>query len=59
MKTYILTNDDIVEVLYNDMLKDRPYLLRFYNYDNETYEIRMNKQDIDVFIGILNKILEV
>lgn len=58
MTTYILTNDDIVEILYNDMLKDRPYLLRFYNYDNEKYEIRMNKEDIDYFTKILHTILE-
>lgn len=58
MTTYILTNDDIIEIIYNDMLKDRPYLLRFYNYDNEKYEIRMNKEDVDYFTKILNTILE-
>lgn len=56
MKTYILTNNDIVEILYNDMLKDRPYLLRFYNYHGEKYEIRMNQSDIDQFVEILTEL---
>lgn len=56
MNTYILTKDDIVEILHNDLLKDRPYLVRFYNYDGEKYEVRMNQEDIDFFINILNKL---
>jgi hypothetical protein len=55
MTQYILTDNDILEILYNDMIKDRPYLLRFYNYDNEKYEIRMTKNDIEIFIELLNE----
>lgn len=58
MTTYILTENDIIEILHNDLLKDRPYLIRFYNYDGEKYETRMNKEDIDFFIELLKDIKE-
>ncbi len=55
MNQYLITDDDIVEILHNNLLQNRPYLLRFTNYDNERYEIRMSEEDITYFIKILKE----
>lgn len=55
MNQYLMTDDDVVEILHNKLLKNRPYLLRFTNYDNERYEIRMSEEDITYFIKVLKE----
>ena len=51
---YIVLEDDIITIMYNDVLKKKPFLIRFNNYNNESYEIRAEKEDIEKLINKLN-----
>lgn len=55
----IVLEDDIIEILHNHSLSKNPYLIRFTNYHNMTYEIRANENDIRELSEILNKIVDV
>jgi hypothetical protein len=58
--TLDLTNDS-VDILHNSLLSYRPYLLRFNNFNNEQYELRLNKEqlnDLYNFLGDYIKNLE-
>jgi hypothetical protein len=39
----------IVELHHNPILKFKPYLIRVYSYNNDPYEIRVNKIQLDQF----------
>lgn len=52
----IVLEKDIIEILYNENLKKKPYLLRFINYDNESYEIRADENDLRELTTIINDI---
>jgi len=54
----ILLEDDIIEIFYNSNLSKKPYLIRLMNYNNDLYEIRANKEDIDEISLILNQIIQ-
>ena len=41
-----LTND-IMELIYNPILKYRPFLLRIINFNNEKYELRLNENELN------------
>jgi|LakMenE01Jun11ns_1017448.scaffolds.fasta_scaffold8672918_1 hypothetical protein len=43
---YIILQDDIIEIMHNELLKNKPFLIRFTNYSNENYEIRMNQNEL-------------
>lgn len=45
----ITYKDDIIEILHNENLDKKPYLLRFFNFHNERYEIRMDEDDLKDF----------
>lgn len=51
---YIVLDGDFITIIYNEQLKKRPYLIRFINFDNEQYEIRMEKEELDEFIKFLS-----
>lgn len=53
----ILFEDNVIEILYNKFLSKNPYLIRFFNYDGEVYEMRASKNDLDNFQKILEKIV--
>lgn len=55
---YLILENDVIELLYNGMLKNKPYLLRFCNFNNEIYEIRLDKSDIKFINNFLNGYLE-
>ena len=47
---------DLVEVHYNPVLKNKPYLVRVFNYDSdEPNEIRLEESDIKNLYEILKK----
>ena len=46
---------DIIEIHYNSILKNKPYLVRVFNYDNEPTELRLDKKDIDKLYYILKQ----
>lgn len=50
---YIMFENDIITIMYNEILKNKPYLIRLNNYDNEQYEIRMSKEEIDDFLKFI------
>lgn len=43
---YIILQDDIIEIMHNELLKNKPFLIRITNYTNENYEIRMNQNEL-------------
>lgn len=55
LKTIVLEND-IVEILYNENLSRKPYLLRLVNYNNELYEMRADENDLKELSSIINDI---
>ena len=47
---------DLIEVHYNPILKNKPYLVRVFNYDSdEPNEIRLEEKDIKNLYEILKK----
>ena len=59
MTTLVRTLDleyDLIEVHYNPILKNKPYLVRVFNYDSdEPNEIRLEESDIKNLYEILKK----
>lgn len=51
---YIVFDGDFITIIHNEQIKKRPYLIRFINFDNEQYEIRMEKEELDRFIKFLS-----
>jgi len=49
---------DTVELLFNDQLSNRPYLIRLKNDYGEMYEMRCDKEELRWLSGFLNKTLE-
>jgi hypothetical protein len=43
---HIIFDDDIIEIMYNKNLSCKPYLIRFTNYSNESYEMRADVADL-------------
>lgn len=54
----IVLDQDAVEILANENLLYKPYLLRFSNYGNERYEMRLSRDDLKVLTDFLNNYLE-
>jgi hypothetical protein len=52
-KQTIILDDNIIEILYNENLSKNPYLIRFFNYDNQTYEMRASEQELKQLSEIL------
>lgn len=40
-------SEDIVEVLYNDVVSSKPFLIRLSNYSNEKYDIRLDLYELE------------
>lgn len=58
LKTIILEND-IIEILYNKNLTNKPYLLRLISYNNELYEMRADADDLKKLRDIINDIFSI
>lgn len=52
----IVLEKDIIEILYNENLKKKPYLLRFINYNNERYELRADENELKELSAIIEDI---
>lgn len=52
----IVLEKDIIEILYNEHLKNKPYLLRFINYNNELYEMRADENELKELSAIIDDI---
>jgi hypothetical protein len=53
----IVLDQDAVEILVNENLKYKPYMLRFTNYNHEKYEMRLSGDDLKVLTDFLNSCL--
>ena len=51
----VVFEKDTVELLLNDQLSNRPYLLRFTNDYNERYEMRCGKDELKWLSEFLSK----
>lgn len=51
----IVLDQDAVEILANENLFYKPYLLRLTNYNNERYEMRLSRDDLKVLADFLNE----
>ena len=40
-------SDDMVELLYNDNLNNKPYMVRLTNFSNERYEMVLSRKDME------------
>lgn len=40
-------SDDMVELLYNDNLRNKPYMVRLTNFSNERYEMVLSRKDME------------
>jgi len=55
VRTLIL-DYDLIEVHYNPLLKNKPYLVRVYNWDSsEPTELRLEKTEVDSLYKVLTK----
>lgn len=54
----IVLDQDAVEILANENLLYKPYLLRLTNYNNERYEMRLSGDDLKVLADFLNQFVE-
>mgnify|MGYP003332898516 CR=1 FL=1 len=39
-------DDGVIEIHHNILLKNKPYLLRLFSYNNYPQEIRLDEQDV-------------
>jgi len=47
---------DLIEIHYNTILKNKPYLVRVYNYnDSEPTEVRLQETDLEYLYQILQE----
>jgi hypothetical protein len=47
---------DTIEIHYNELLKNKPYLVRFVNYNNgERQELRLTEEDVKNLYNILKE----
>jgi hypothetical protein len=54
----IVLDQDAVEILANENLLYKPYLLRLTNYNNERYEMRLSGDDLKVLTDFLNNYVD-
>jgi len=54
----IIVDDNVIDIHYNENLKQKPYLVRLFNYSNEIYELRLDTDDLRELSHILDKIHE-
>jgi hypothetical protein len=55
IKTIIL-QDYVIEIHYNSILKNKPYLIRIFNWDNEPSELRAEYKDIEYLYSLVKEI---
>lgn len=57
IKTIVLY-EDIIEIHHNENLTHNPYLVRFSNFSGETYEMRLDEENLKELSSILNTLYE-
>jgi hypothetical protein len=47
---------DVIDIHYNELLKNKPYLVRVFSYNNtDPRELRLNEEEIDKLYQILKE----
>lgn len=50
----IILDHTIIEIHYNSILTEKPYMMKIFSYNDNTIEIRYNKEEIENFYKVLN-----
>ena len=53
----VVVDDGVFEILENELLSHKPYLLRIYSYNN-SLDIRITKQDLKELVKLINSTIE-
>lgn len=56
--TTIIFDDSIIEIQYNDLLKNKPYLVKLTGYISEYYETRMSGEELRGLADFINYYLD-
>ena len=56
--TTIIFDDSIIEIQYNDLLKNKPYLVKLTGYISEYYETRMSGEELRDLADFILQYLE-
>lgn len=56
--TTIILDDSIIEIQYNDLLKNKPYLVKLHGYISGSYETRMSCEELRELADFINYYLE-
>lgn len=56
--TTIILDDSIIEIQYNDLLKNKPYLVKLHGYISGSYETRMSCEELKELADFINYYLE-
>ena len=56
--TTIIFDDSIIEIQYNDLLKNKPYLVKLTGYISEYYETRMSAEELRALADFINYYLD-
>jgi len=46
---------DVIDIHYNELLKNKPYLVRVFSYNTDPRELRLNEEEIDKLYQILKE----
>jgi hypothetical protein len=55
MTSEIHLDDSMVRIQHNPNLKHKPFLVEIYTFDNEPYQIRFSKDDLELLTGFINR----
>ena len=56
--TTIIFDDSIIEIQYNDLLNNKPYLVKLTGYISESYETRMSAEELRGLAEFINYYLD-
>lgn len=46
----------VIEILYNEFLSKKPYLIRMANFEYGHYEFRADKDDLEKLLQLINEV---
>lgn len=55
LKQIIELNNYYIEIHHNDLVKNKPYLIRIFNYEIDPIEIRATAQELNDFINYIGE----
>ncbi len=51
----IVLEECVIEILHNEFLTKKPYLIRVANFEYGDYEFRADKKDLEKLLHLINK----